>query len=192
MLKSIFIVFYVKGFSKWCLIFIKINFLGISLPMGRWAICAGKTNSLMNNDQWLMLWNNWAENSPVIGLSYYTAIEQRYVVFKLYYFRYGQMWRVHQDQRNVSNWLTGLSLRPLRMAEESNTNAGCNRAPRIGYQECVKLGWLVSVCDLNHFAWFSLLIGKWPICAGKQRKSLMDNATKLSETSEMINTTHTV
>ena len=44
----------------------------------------------------------------------------------------------------------------------------------------------------NHFAWFSLLIGRWPIYAGKQRESLMDNATKLSETSEMINTTHTV
>ena len=48
MLKSIFIVFYVKGFSKWCIIFIKIIFLGISLPMGRWAICAGKQkNSLI-------------------------------------------------------------------------------------------------------------------------------------------------
>ena len=48
MLKSIFIVFYMKGFSKWCIIFIKIIFLGISLPMGRWAICAGKQkNSLI-------------------------------------------------------------------------------------------------------------------------------------------------
>ena len=45
MLKSVFIVFYVKGFSKSCIIFIKIIFLGISLPMGnlRW-----KTKKLLN------------------------------------------------------------------------------------------------------------------------------------------------
>ena len=50
MLNSIYIVFYVKGFSKWCIIFIKIIFLGISLPMGKWAICAGKQkNSLLPN-----------------------------------------------------------------------------------------------------------------------------------------------
>ena len=57
MLKSIFIVFYMKGFSKWCIIFIKIIFLGISLPIGRWAICAGKQkNSLMYMYLSRLLW----------------------------------------------------------------------------------------------------------------------------------------
>ena len=51
--KKYFIVFYVKGLSKWCIIFIKINFLGISLPIGRWALFAGKQkNSLLHINVW--------------------------------------------------------------------------------------------------------------------------------------------
>ena len=51
MLKTIMIEFHMKGFSKWCIIFMKNIFPSNSSPTGSWAIWPGKNlNSLISNE----------------------------------------------------------------------------------------------------------------------------------------------